>query len=516
MRRRSILTGTALGVAGAALGLSSSAEAGPGADKRGLIAIRGVTVIDASGGRRRGWTVLIRGDRILGAGPAERVPVPHDATVLDGTGKYLIPGLADMHTHAVGIDDTDPELYVVNGVTTTRQMSGSAEARAWRQQVASGTRLGPQWSIGSRIVDGAPSLWDGLDVDGSVHVSAADAGQARSAVRQEHAGGADFIKTYTRLTRESFLAVADESAKLGLPFLGHVPDFVSLTEAVDRGLRTVEHLFELWYDTSSEEDRLRRAVTAVPIGPGDYNGWFTKMHPYEYAAARTYDRRKAARVFQRIARNGTYLTPTLVLHETNDMPERIDRQDPRYRYFSADVIGYWDWALDSLYLPGRTPAMVAESADLFRRRLALTADLAEAGVPLMTGTDLGTTYLMPGFSLHDELALFVRAGLKPIEALAAATLHPARYLGRNDQGVIARGAVADLVLLDADPLQDIRNTTRIDSVFVRGVPIGPARRRRMLADIEAAANRPKPATAAPVAYRGCPCHAMARPAAPVT
>jgi hypothetical protein len=279
-------------------------------------------------------------------------------------------------------------------------------------------------------------------------------------------------------------------------------------------MRTVEHLFEVWYDTSNEEDRLRRAVTAVPIGPGDYNGWFTKMHPYEYAAARSYDPRKAARVFDRLARNGTFCTPTLVLHETNDMPEQIRRHDPRYRYFSADVIGYWDWALDNLYLPGRTPARVAESAELFRRRLRLTADLAEAGVPLMTGTDLGTTYLMPGFSLHDELARFVRAGLKPIEALAAATLNPARYLGRSDQGVIRRGAGADLVLLDADPLHDIRNTTRIDSVFVRGTHIGPAQRTQILADIEAAAQRPKPAGAAPVAFHGCPCHGTVRPGMP--
>jgi hypothetical protein len=329
-------------------------------------------------------------------------------------------------------------------------------------------------------------------------------------VQREHAAGAAFIKTYTRLTRESFLAIADESARLGLPFLGHVPDFVTLTEASDRGMRTVEHLFEVWYDTSSEEDRLRRAVTAVPIGPGDYNGWFTRMHPYEYAAARSYDRRKAVRVFRRVARNGTFVTPTLVLHETNDRPERIDRHDPRYRYFSADMIGYWDWALDNLYLPGRTPAQIVESAELFRRRLGLTADLAEAGVPLLAGTDLGTTYLMPGFSLHDELALLVRAGLKPIEALAAATLNPARYLGRHDLGVVARGAVADLVLLDADPLRDIANTTRINSVFVRGRLIDQARRRQMLADIEAMAQQPR--GAAPIAYRGCPCHGGLRTA----
>jgi hypothetical protein len=514
MQRRTILTGTALGLAGTALGLSPSAAAGSGAARRNLVAIRGATVIDASGGVRRGCTVLIRGDRVLDAGPAQRVPIPHDATVLDGAGRYLIPGLADMHTHATGIDDTDPELYVVNGVTTTRQMSASAEAREWQQQIAAGTRLGPQWSIGSKIIDGSPSLWDGLDADGSFHVAVENAAQARGAVRQQHAAGAAFIKTYTRLSRESFLAIADESGRLGLPFLGHLSDFVQLTEASDRGIRTIEHLFEIWYDTSADEARLRRAVAAVPIGPGEYNDWFTRMQPLEYAAARSYDRRKGGKVFRRLARNGTYVTPTLMLHETNDMPEEIDRHDSRFRYFSPDMIGYWDWARNDLYLHGRTPTQVIQSKDLFRRRLGLVADLADAGVPLMTGTDLGTSYLMPGFSLHDELALFVRAGLKPIEALAAATLHPARYLGRRDQGVIARGAVADLVLLDADPLHDIRNTTRIHSVFVRGNHIGPAQRTQMLADIEAAAKRPKPATAAPAAFRGCPCHGTVPPGIP--
>ena len=200
-----------------------------------------------------------------------------------------------------------------------------------------------------------------------------------------------------------------------------------------------------------------------------------------------------------------FVTPTLVLHETNDMPEEIDRHDPRYRNLSADMIGYWDWALDNLYLPGRTPAQVAQSEELFRRRLALTADLAAAGVPLLAGTDLGTTYLMPGFSLHDELHLLVRAGLTPQQALGAATLNPARYLGRRDAGVITRGAVADLVLLDADPLHDIRNTTRINSVFVRGELINPARRHRMLAELEARAQQPKPPAATPAVFRGCPC-----------
>ncbi len=275
MQRRTLLTGTALGLAGTALGLSPSAEPSSGAARRKLVAIRGVTVIDASGGVRRGCTVLIRGDRVLDAGPAQRVPVPHDATVLDGAGRYLIPGLADMHTHATGIDDTDPELYVVNGVTTTRQMAASAEARDWQQQIAAGTVSARSGRSAARSLTARP-LFDSLDADGSFHVAVENPAQARAAVRQQHAAGAAFIKTYTRLSRESFLALADESGKLGLPFLGHVSDFVPLTEASDRGIRTIEHLFEIWYDTSADEARLRRAVAAVPIGPGEYNGWFNK------------------------------------------------------------------------------------------------------------------------------------------------------------------------------------------------------------------------------------------------
>ena len=464
----------------------------------GVIAITGVTVIDADG-RRRGQTVLIRGDRIVDVG---QVSVPHDARVVDGRGKFLIPGLADMHSHATGIDSTEPEIYVVNGVTTTREMSANDPARAWQQEVDSGRRLGPRWVIGSAIVDGAPSLWEGIGVP---YVSVADPAQARAAVRQQAAAGAAFIKTYTRLSRESFHAVAAESRRVGLPFLGHVPDFVPVTEASDAGLHTLEHLFEFWYDTSRDEARLRREIARIRVAGGDYAGWFTGLHPVEYAAARTYDRDKAARVFERLARNGTWVTPTLTVHWSCDTPDDVSHDDPRFRYFSADTRAYWQWSNETFYLKGRTARESSERRELFARRMHLAGELARAGVPMMTGTDLGTAYLMPGFSVHDELALLVRAGLTPAQALRAATLEPARSLGHRDRGTVARGQVADLVLLDADPLRDITNTTRINSVLVRGTLVDAPARLRMLAGIEAAA-RAKPASGAVPVAAGCACH----------
>ncbi|GAB3835701.1 amidohydrolase family protein [Dactylosporangium cerinum] len=503
LSRRTVLAGAA-GLAGAAAGLSgsgpagaagsgaaaaaptTSAAAGGAAD---LIAVTGVTAVDA-GGARRDQTVLIRGGRILDAGHLHRVPVPHGTRAIDGRGRYLIPGLADMHTHAVGIDPADPELYIVNGVTTTREMSASDAAVTWRREIAAGGRLGPQWTIGSAIVDGSPSLWEGIGIP---YLAVADAPQARAAVRDQVTAGAQFIKTYTRLTREAFHAIAAESRRLGVRFLGHVPDFVQLAEASDAGLHSIEHLFEFWYDTSSEEDRLRRGIAQTPIDGGDYAGWFTKLHPLELAAARSYDRGKAARVFERLARNGTHVTPTLSVHWTCDVPQDVPRDDPRFRYASADMLAYWQWATDSIYLKGRTAQESTERRELFDRRLRLAGELAKAGVPLMTGTDLGTAYLLPGFALHDELRWLVRAGLTPLQALRAATLEPARSL------------VADLVLLDADPLSDIANTTRIDSVFVRGHLIDAPARRRMLADIEATVRAATPTGAVP-ASAACACH----------
>lgn len=184
------------------------------------------------------------------------------------------------------------------------------------------------------------------------------------------------------------------------------------------------------------------------------------------------------------------------------------------------MLAYWKLANENTFLKGRSAQESTERRELFGRRLRLVGHLAKAGVPLMTGTDLGTAYLLPGFSLHDELRLLVRAGLTPAQVLRAATLEPARNLGRHDQGTVERGKVADLVLLDADPLHDIGNTTQINSVFVRGHLIDPQARRRMLSEIEieieAAVQSKTPTGVIPVAA-GCACHGRpARPTRPAS
>lgn len=451
----------------------------------GCVAIVGATVLSPrSAVSRTRSTVVVRGDRIVAVGSPRSVRVPDDAEVLDGRGRFLIPGLMDMHVHQSGYDAVDPALFLANGVTTVREMSGSPMAREWRDRTAVGTLFGPRPVVGSPMLDGSPSLWTGL---GAAAVEIADAAAAREAVRASAADGADFIKVYTRLSSESFHAVAEESHRLGLPFAGHCPDDVPVTQASAAGQRSFEHLFTTWYAASSHERAIREALDGMTVEPGGYVEWFQKIHPLDLMAARSYDPGRAARVFARLARNGSHQVPTFTMHRAFDRPDLLDRDDPRLRYVPATTRESWAWQLAEIYQAGRTAQHVAEHRELFGRRAGFLADMHRSGVPVMAGTDTGTPYCFPGFSLHDELELLVAAGLSPAHALSAATWTPARFLGLTGvTGTVGQGTVADLVLLDADPLADIRNTRRVHAVVVRGRLITADQREHMLDDVAAA------------------------------
>ena len=352
LSRRTVLAGAAGLAAGAVvgggvpggggLGRASAAARTPGARDR-VTAVTHVTVIDATGApAQRDMTVLVKDGRILAVAPSRRIGVPPWATIVDGRGKFLIPGLADMHCHSGDNPRTDPPLYIANGVTTVREMTGNATVAGWRREVEAGTRLGPRWTIGSRHRRRrCPRCGKG-----SARRTSASARPRRpaQAVRDQKDAGADFIKVYTRLSRASFFAIADEARRQRIPFLGHVSDFVQMTEASDAGLGSVEHLFQVCYDTSRREAEIRAGMTAVPIAGGEYNGWLNKMHPFEYAAARSSTAGKAQGVFGRLARNGTRVTPTLALHTFTDMPgDDAPTSDPRYAYIPPRSREFWEF-----------------------------------------------------------------------------------------------------------------------------------------------------------------------------
>jgi len=436
------------------------------------LALTHVAVIDGSGARAQpDLTVVTGGDRITSMG--KKVRVPRGARVVNARGKFLIPGLWDMHAHVVGWGkQIGPALYVANGVTGIRDMGeGDAETIfAWRKEIMAGSLIGPRIVAAGLMVDG-PTPYP-------MRITVKNPAEARDAVNSLKKRGADFIKVHYHLSRDSYFAVADESRKLGLSFAGHVPPDVPAREASDAGQKSIEHLNEsqLLIDCSSEEAGLR-------AGKGGLQQYLD-----------TYDAQKCQALFELFRRNGTWQTPTLVTLRALAYLDEIDPFSyPRGKYVNRDVKVFWHEMIDTSLKP-RSQQDWAVSKKVFLKDLEVVAAMRRAGVELLAGTDAGIPSIYPGFSVHDELTLLVEAGLSPMEALQTATRNPAKFLGQLDSlGTIQAGKVADLVLLDANPLDDIRNTRKISAVIANGKLIAQPELRAMLASAEAAAAAGRPA-----------------------
>jgi hypothetical protein len=418
-----------------------------------------VTVIDTEAGKEmQDRTVVILGDRISEVRDSKGKKPPTDAKVVEGRGKYLIPGLWDMHVHAVFAERLDSMFpaFVANGVLGIRDMGTSmplAEIDQLRKETASGSRLGPRIVAAGPILDGRPKPLR----PNFLAITTPEEG--RDAVRRLQTAGADLIKVYSELSRDSFLAIADEANKQNIPFAGHVPFSVSALEASDAGQKSMEHLWGIYLSCSSREEELRSEMLKGGVNlPGS-----ERIRLEMDEAAASYDEGKAANVFAHLARNGTWMVPTFtaVVPDSEIFDAHVTT-DPRLKYIPPAVQKRWTEA---------AAAGAAIKSKSFERKLQVVRAMHRAAVPLLAGTD--TAWIQPytyaGFSLHDELALLVRAGLTPMEALQTATINPARFLGiEKDLGTIEKGKIANLVLLDADPVSDIRNTQKIDSVVVKG------------------------------------------------
>jgi imidazolonepropionase-like amidohydrolase len=386
------------------------------------VAITNVTVIDVVTGRlQNDATVVTEGDRIAAIGT---VAIPRGATRIDGKGKFLIPGLWDMHAHHQGTGAECLDLFVAKGVTGTRDMGGDADfILPLRERVRSGAVLGPEIVTSGPMLDDAPP---GFPYRRRV----TNAQQAREAVADLKRAGVDFIKVHDHTPREVFFTIAAEAPKLGLTFAGHVPQAVKVEEAADAGIHSIEHLSN--YDVFGE---------------------CMVNDSYTLAGCR--------RLFEKLAAKGVWQTPTMAFFET--LPD----------VFSGKPLQHTEYASDSLLKLTRDnvamshiPASTLEKMRLAgKMSLQVIHDMYSLGNRFLAGCD----GLVPGFCLHDELEWFTRAGFSPLQALQTATINPARFLGREaSQGTVEVGKRADLVLLDANPLLDIRNVSKIESVVVRG------------------------------------------------
>ena len=454
------------------------AVAGPLSEGPTPIAITHVTVIDTTGGPvQPDMTVVITGDRIADVGKSGKVSVPKDARVVDATGKFLIPGLWDMHVHWYAAPYLP--LFTANGVTGVRVMWGSPLHHQWRAEIEKGSLVGPRLVIASSIIDGPKPIWPG-----STGVGTTDEG--REAVRKAKRDGADFIKVYSLLPRDVFFAIADEAHRTGLPVDGHVPQSVTVTEASGAGMRCIEHLAGVLTECSSKEAELRKPNPAIVDFSSEEGRAARRRANRE--AVETYDAKKAETFFARLVRDDTWQCPTLtVLRNIAHLDDPKITNDPRLRYMPESMRKMWDPANDF-----RFKARTAEDFEIgrlaYKKQLEVVGAMRKAGVGILAGTDVLNPYCFPGFSLHDELELLVGAGLTPMEALQAATWNPARFLGREKElGSVAKGKLADLVLLEASPLESIGNTKRIAAVVSAGRVYARADLDAMLAAIEKAA-----------------------------
>jgi imidazolonepropionase-like amidohydrolase len=432
-----------------------------------LLAITHVAVVDVERGTsRREVTVVVNGQRITAVGPAASTRVPTGARVIDGRGKWLIPGLWDMHVHtAVPTGRPLLSLYVANGVTGVRDMGGDFDLiDGWRREIAAGTLVGP------RIVAAGPYL----EGHGSpiAHIEVHTPDDARRAVDSLSVLGVDFVKVHSALPRETFFAAAREARMKHLALAGHLSRNVSVEEASDSGQRSLEHLLGFINECTPAEsvafaaaDPLRRIV---------FNGCTSR------------DQRA---VYQHLARNGTWVTPTLTpAWEFAVLPRHDVPGDTLARFLSDSLQRYMVAIFDPP--PALPPEATLLGQRMFAKRHQLVLNLYQAGVPLLAGTDAPMRNSPPGFGLHEEMLELVRSGLTPAAALRSATYEPARYFGALDSlGTIAPGKLADLVLLDGDPLARIENAHRIAAVLTRGRVYDRSALDRMLADATAAARR---------------------------
>jgi hypothetical protein len=445
------------------------------------IAITHVTVIDPGRSSvEANRTVIVAGDRITAVSDAADFTPPKGARVIDATGQFLIPGLWDMHVHSAfgdwfpGGRDIILPLFVANGITGVRDMGGDVPVlMGWRKEIATGRLIGPRMVISGPMLDGY--LANGkLRFPSSVPVKTpADAIAAVDSLKKQ---GVDFIKVQSELTLDSYRAAAGEAHKQGLPFVGHVPDRVRLREVVEAGQISVEHLMGIFEGCSTEEDKFIK-------GEGNLKLLLS-----------TQNRERCDALIKLLAKNQTWQVPTLAWQRGGEFLDQLDwKHQPLDKYVPA----YWrdvTWhRFNDEMMPDLLHDPLALRQDYFAKNLQIVGAMHRAGVPFLAGTDTAPgIYIMPGFSLHDELTNFVEAGFTPMEALQTATSNPAKFLKMEaTAGSVEPGKSADLVLLAADPLKNIKNTQKINAVVVRGKLLDRAALDQVLAQVETAAKRQK-------------------------
>jgi hypothetical protein len=422
------------------------------------ILIENIHIVDVEKGRLLKHKNVFISNGVITSITNTNKPATKADTVINGTDQYLIPGLWDMHTH-VWNDATTFPLLIANGITGIRGMfDDMRNINNWREKINAGTLVGPSIYTAGPIVDGPKPVWPGS-------VAVKDAASGKKAVDSiKNKLKVDFVKVYSLLNRESYFAIANECKEQNISFAGHVPNEITILEAANAGQKSQEHLYGFIEIASDSADHWYK-----------YQQGLIKDSSFSVRSKRkdflfsTYNEKNLLPVLQKMKQTNTWICPTLTVNRgiayVNDTSLLYD---PRMVYMGPFIKNFWDYRKDFRF-KSWTEKDFEQSRYEFDLKLKIVKMIHQAGIPILAGTDFPNPHCYAGFSLHEELEWFVKAGLTPAEALKTATINPAKFMNTEQKnGTVAVNKQANLVILTKNPLQDITHTKNITTVLLNG------------------------------------------------